>query len=104
MAATTLASVAAATAAGYELVRVDFGDQSTYTPPRKNQYTTQFTKRGRGVFNSTIAAYGESNVNAAGADTAALASLNEQRNQRYGYDTTALRKDTYGNTQSAADV
>lgn len=104
MATTTLASVAAATAAGYERVQIDFGDQSAYpqadSAPKGKRYATKLTKRQVGTFLTRIEAYGESDTSAAAADTAALASLNEQRNQRYGYDTTALRKDTYGATQT----
>jgi len=90
MASTTLASVAAATAAGYIRTQIDNGDQASYTPPRKKRYVTRFHKDGLGTRNTRLRAIGESDTSAAAADTAALAVLNAQRQAKYGFDTTAL--------------
>lgn len=107
MASTTLASVAAATAAGYILQRVDFGDQSAYpradSAPKRKRYQTHFTKNGLGPNASRIRALGESDTSAAAADTAALAALNGQRQTIYGFDTTALNKKPDGTQYSSAD-
>jgi len=112
MASTTLASVAAATAAGYIRLQIDNGDQGVsdalrygYPQPRKKRYVTRFHKDGLGTKNSRIRAMGESDTSAAAADTAALAVLNAQRQARYGFDTTALNinPDT-GAAFTAADI
>ena len=112
MASTTLASIAAATAAGYVRTQVDNGDQTVqvnstypYAAPRKKRYNTRLVKRGLGVTNRKIEAYGESDTSAAAADTHALSVLNAQRQALYGFDTTALNKnpDT-GATFASADI
>ena len=53
MASTTLASVAAATAAGYVRTQIDYGDQGVsdalrfgYPQPRKKRYVTRFQRTG----------------------------------------------------------
>lgn len=112
MASTTLASIAAATAAGYIRTQIDYGDQgpSDNKPagqavPRKKRYVTRLHKDGLGTKLSRIRAMGESDTSAAAADTAALAVLNAQRQARYGFDTTALNinPDT-GSAFAAADI
>jgi hypothetical protein len=107
MASTTLASVAAATAAGYVLQRVDLGVLVATSPTAqtKNRFRTTFIKRGLGNNNNTLRADGESSASSGAADTAALAALNAQRQARYGFDTTALNiNPATGAAYTAADI
>ena len=105
MASTTLASIAAATAAGYVLQRVDLGALVATSPTAqtKNRFRTTLIKRGLGKTNKILRADGESASSAGAADTAALAALNAQRQYIYGFDTTALNKDEFGVQYTSAD-
>lgn len=85
---TDLASVAAATAAGYQRTRVDYGS----TTDAQNRYVTRFTKPmvgGSGQQGRLLEAEAASATSAAQADTNALAALNAQRAHRYAFGATA---------------
>lgn len=97
MSSTTLASIAAATAAGYVLQRID-NDGKYAQIPSTARFETRLSRYltgqdGEGGFTMEARATGTTQ---AGADTAALAALNAQRIARYGADTTALNKDIHG--------
>jgi hypothetical protein len=96
---TDLANAAAAVAAGYTKTQIDRGA----TPPGGAlRYTTVFEKwvsGATGQSGAMIRATGESNVDAATADTNALASLNGTRKHRYGAGATA-NKDSQGNSHT----
>ena len=84
MAANTLASIAAATAAGWKLER--------YVLPA-GQFVTKLGRKLTGI-EGQVGRYaefpGESAVSSAAADTASLANLNAFRNNRYGIDSAAV--------------
>ena len=83
MAANTLASIAAATAAGYKLER-------TLLPGGQN--ITKLSKAITGTEGQSgryVEFAGDSSVSAGAADTAALANLNKWRDNRYGPDSAA---------------
>ena len=86
MAANTLASIAAATAAGYKLERT-VQPASIAQPLGSN--ITKLGKQVTGVQGQGgryVEFAGESTVSSAAADTAALANLNKWRDNRYGSD------------------
>ena|SRR5690348_14863349 len=82
MAANTLASIAAATAAGYVLERTTLLNGNNVTRLRKH-----FSGQD-GVAGGPLLFTGEGTSSGA-ADTAALANLNFWRDQRYGKDSAA---------------
>ena len=93
MASTSLATISAATAAGYVLVQISKNDGT---------FRAEFEKSGLGTFNKRIRAAGEGST-ANAATTAALAALNSQRQNIYGVDNTAFNRDNYGNAITVAD-
>ena len=93
---TDLASAAAAVSAGYTKTQSDRG---AGTSPR---FLTTFEKQlggNTGQAHANSRAIGTSDVSAAAADTAALNSLNGQRNIRFGTGATA-GTDTSGKTKT----
>ncbi len=90
-----LADITAAQSAGYLVARLDRGTATRET----NRYATTLEAHvvgdGVGQFPAMLRAYGESNVSADAADTAALSALNWQRAHRYG------RKASDGSTLTA---
>lgn len=87
---TDLANVAAAITAGYKKTQTDHG--STVSP----RYSTTLTKPRVSGGGGIIDAFGESNADAATADTNCLAALNGQRRYTYGNGSSA-NKDAAGN-------
>ena len=89
MASNTLASIAAATAAGWKRSQ----------PAAQGKFTTRLTKQLQGVpgvSGSEYSAEGESTVSQAAADTAALAACNGFRIMRYGTDSTGVNTSPLG--------
>src|SRR5262245_35775655 len=88
---TDLANPAAAVTAGYSKTQINRGVQSAQVRNPPLQYVTVFEKilTGEpGMGQSILRAVGESSVDAATADTNALAVLNAQRDKRYGKGAT----------------
>ncbi len=104
MSDTALTTIALATAAGYELTRIDYGSQADYATPQKGRYVTILKKIHLGTTLHEMEAMGESTVGASTADTNALAALNAQRKNLYGADTDHynINPDT-GSAFTAAD-
>ena len=81
-----LAAHANATASGYTRVQTDRGSGKS---PRFISRYEQWLSGADGDAGFLLSAQGESDVNQATADTAALAALNGQRKLRYGAAATA---------------
>lgn len=79
-----LASNAAALSAGYVRVQVDRGSGSASNPRYSSRYERP-TTGAPGQAGGLTTAEGQSNVDQATADTAALAALNNARGHRYGF-------------------
>jgi hypothetical protein len=83
-----LASVAAATAAGYVRTQLDRGAVAVGGKIVLDRYETTFTKMVVGGTNQSgfeLRATGSSPTSAAAADTVALNALNNLRGHRYGF-------------------
>jgi hypothetical protein len=94
MAANTLASIAAATAAGYSLERTTRIDGKNVTRLKKNVSGLP------GQSGSLLVFEGEGTTSG-NADTASLANLNEWRNNRYGRDSAAASASSYPNAAAS---
>ena len=98
MASNDLASIAAATAAGYSLTRTDLNGKE----PAASQFRTQLEKHLGGIAGepgSTMRAYGYG-ASAGAADTAALNALNSERSFRYGFDSAVSNAGTSAGSTS----
>jgi hypothetical protein len=98
---TALANAAAAVSAGYIKTQTDFG--ATANP----RYMTVFSKPLTGLEGQSgneLRARGYSNVDAATADTVALAALNNQRLHRYGDAAAGGSKSSTNPTGAALTV
>lgn len=84
-AVTDFANAAAAVAAGYVKTQIDRG--ASFPAAQGLRFVTRFDKPSVGAVGdggARFEATGESSVNAAGADTQAVAALNAQRRHYYG--------------------
>ena len=100
MASNDLANIAAATAAKYSLVQVDRGTGATAV----ERFQTVLEKTVGGVVGDPVViiratGFGSTQNN---ADTAALANLNYQRDNRYGFDSAAASASSTLGANSAA--
>lgn len=100
MSSTTLASIAAATAAGWTRTLNDSGvvGSGRYVVTLEKQLVGE-----PGTSGAFARAYGTGSTSAA-ADTAALASVNTLRTNRYGADTTKPNLDTQGHNTHKVDT
>jgi hypothetical protein len=99
---TDLASVAAATAAGYIRTQLDRGSAVVGGNIPLDRHETTLSKMLSGDDGQSgfeLRAKGSSPTSAAAADTVALAALNNQRGNRYGFG-SATNKGTHGASQS----
>ena len=84
---TDLATPAAAVTAGYAKIQIDRGVPTAQVRNPPARYATIFEKwlTGEpGARGNNLRVVGESSIDAATADTAALAALNAARDKRYG--------------------
>jgi hypothetical protein len=99
---TDLASEAAAVTAGWKKLQTDRGaGKSPRYITEQSKPITGDPDGGSGT--NVVAGRGESDVSAAAADTAALASLNFWRKNRYGQDAT-VSKGCRASTAHTVDV
>ena len=94
MATTAFSTTSAATGAGYKLVEKDNGATAT---PRFVATFEKYVVGGTHQAGFRLNAIGVSQTAAGTARANALAALNNQRQNRWGFDNAAVSKDTQGN-------